>query len=249
MSHHESFAVNTALPEMQSDEYDEDYHKEKNIEYIGLAMDDRGLLHTTLAFAMSTSIDSDIMPSIDAHHTPDSELHAKDNSYYGYLTLDEFGIFRDPEGQARAMDGHTLNISKEDIAEIITMNGSRNFLDTRTRVEDPPSIDSQSEFRRALHQNRKRKPRWEYTKTPTPTVADEASYSKAEIDEMVVEIYRAIQTSDDVYYPFDNSISWLNTHIDEMKQDIAMIQKPHAVGARRSKLIGANAQTSIDANI
>ena len=29
---------------MQSDEYDEDYHREKNIEYRGLAMDDRGVI-------------------------------------------------------------------------------------------------------------------------------------------------------------------------------------------------------------
>ncbi|KAF2567630.1 hypothetical protein F2Q70_00026041 [Brassica cretica] len=39
-SHHESFAVDTALPEMQSDEYDEDYHGEKNIEYRGLPMNE-----------------------------------------------------------------------------------------------------------------------------------------------------------------------------------------------------------------
>ena len=32
-SHHESFPVDTALPEIQSDEYDEDYHRAKNIEY------------------------------------------------------------------------------------------------------------------------------------------------------------------------------------------------------------------------
>ncbi|KAF3487804.1 hypothetical protein F2Q69_00054956 [Brassica cretica] len=164
---------------------------------------------------------------------------------------------RDPEGQARAMDGHILNISKEDIADIITMNGSRNFLDTQTRVEDPPSIDGQSEFRGVLNQKRKRKPRWEYTETPTPTVADEASYSKAKIDEMVAEIYSAIRTSDDyhskrlddVYYPFDNSISWFTTCIDDRKQNIAMIQKQHAVGAGRSKSIAANAQTSTDADI
>ncbi|KAF3514528.1 hypothetical protein F2Q69_00006224 [Brassica cretica] len=48
-SHHESFAVDTTLPEIQSDEYDEDYHKEKIIEYHGLTIDDRGLLHTSLA--------------------------------------------------------------------------------------------------------------------------------------------------------------------------------------------------------
>ena len=103
-----------------------------------------------------------------------------------------------------------------------------------------PSIDDQFDFRRrTLHQNRKQKPRWEYTEIPIPTGPHKASYSKAEIDELVAEIYRAIRTSDnyhskrldDVYYPFDNSISCLTTRTDEMKQDIAMIHKQHAVGA------------------
>ena len=171
-SHHESFAVDTALPEMETDEYDEDYHREKTIEYRDLAMDDRGLLHTSFADATSTSIDSDFQPSIDTHHTPDSKLHVQDNTYYGYLTPDEFDIFRDQEGQARAMHGLILNISKEDITEIIAMNGSSNFFNQKNKSEDLPSIDNATapsidghfECRRStLHQNRKRKPRWENT--------------------------------------------------------------------------------------
>ena len=68
------------------------------------------------------------------------------------------------------MDGRILNISREEISEIIAMNGSKNFLNMHNKAEDPPSIDEadapsidgQSEFRRrVLHQNRKRKPRWE----------------------------------------------------------------------------------------
>ncbi|KAF3570390.1 hypothetical protein F2Q69_00059562 [Brassica cretica] len=140
-SHHERFAVDTALPGMQSDEYDEDYHKEKNIAYHSLAMDDRRILHTSYAHTTSTSIDSDIQPSIDAHHIIDSKLHVTDNTDYGYLTPNEFGIFRDPEGQAREMDGRILNISKEEIVEIIAMNGSSNFFNSKNRSEDPPSID------------------------------------------------------------------------------------------------------------
>ncbi|KAF2556527.1 hypothetical protein F2Q68_00014868 [Brassica cretica] len=38
-SPHGSFAVDSELPETRSYEYDEDYHREKNIEYHGLAMD------------------------------------------------------------------------------------------------------------------------------------------------------------------------------------------------------------------
>ncbi|KAF2559261.1 hypothetical protein F2Q68_00015115 [Brassica cretica] len=155
---------------MRSDEYDDDYHREKNIEYCHLAIDEEGVLHTSYTNKKATSIDNNTKPSIDALHTPDSEVQVKDNTYYGYLTPDEFGIFRDPEGQARAMDGRILNISRENIGEIIAMNGSRNFLDTQNIVEDPPSIDETDapsigghpEFRRkALNQNRKRKPRWE----------------------------------------------------------------------------------------
>ena len=148
---------------MRSDEYDEDNHREKIIEYCGLAMDDdEGVLHTSHADKKETSIDSTTKQSIDVHKTPDSEVQVK--RYYGCLTTDEFGIFRNPEGQARAMDGRILNISKEDIAEdiaeIIAMNWSRNFLDMQNRAEDPPSInetitpslDCQSKFRRrALH--------------------------------------------------------------------------------------------------
>ena len=72
-----------------------------------------------------SQIDINTKPSIDAHHTPNSEVQVKDNTYYGYLTPDESGIFRDPEGQARAMDGHILNIFREEIAEIMIRSGSR----------------------------------------------------------------------------------------------------------------------------
>ena len=123
-------------------------------------MDDEGVLHTSHTDKKATSINSNTKPSIDIHHTPDSEVQVKDNTYYGYLTP-EFGIFRDLEGQERAMDGLILNISREDIAEIIAMNESRNFLDMQNKSEYPPSIDKTDapsidgypKFRRrALHQ-------------------------------------------------------------------------------------------------
>ena len=38
---------------------------------------------------------------------------------------------------------------------------------------------------------------------------------------------------------FDNSISWLTTIKDEMKQNLAMLQKQHVVSARRSTSIDA----------
>ena len=50
---------------------------------------------------------------------------------------DEFGIFREPEGYARAMDGHALQVSIEDIANILQMaNGAENlFMQQRNTPE------------------------------------------------------------------------------------------------------------------
>ncbi|KAG5393361.1 hypothetical protein IGI04_023324 [Brassica rapa subsp. trilocularis] len=89
-SFHESFAVNTELPETRSDEYDEDYHKEKNIEYHGLAMGDRGLLHTSSADVTSTSIDSKPTPSIDVCGNRNSHLSKeKSHSEFAYEHLQQ----------------------------------------------------------------------------------------------------------------------------------------------------------------
>ena len=86
------------------------------------------------------------------------------------------------------MDGRILCISKEDIAEIIAMNGSKNFLDTQTGADDPPSIDDaaapsingQFRSRRStLHQYMKRTPRWESTEVHIPTVPEQDNYNKA----------------------------------------------------------------------
>ena len=118
-SYHESYAVDTTLHEMRSNEYDEDYHKEKMIEFHGLVMDDEEVLHTSHAVKNETSIGRNTKPSIDVHQTVESKENVNDNIDYGSLTPDEFDIFRDLEGQARAMDGRILNISKEDIADII----------------------------------------------------------------------------------------------------------------------------------
>ena len=77
------------------------------------------------------------------------------------------------------MDGRILNISKEVIADIIVMNGSSKFFNSKKRSDDPssiddaapPSIDNHFKSKRStLHPNRKRKPRWENTEVSTSTV-------------------------------------------------------------------------------
>ena len=109
---------------MRSDEYDEDYRTEKSIEYHGLTMDDRGLLHTTSADVTSTSIDSRPTPSIDSRNNPSivicykhlSEEDMNNNNTDYDLIPGEFGIFIDSAGRARGMHGSILNVSKEDFA-------------------------------------------------------------------------------------------------------------------------------------
>ncbi|KAG5410620.1 hypothetical protein IGI04_006939 [Brassica rapa subsp. trilocularis] len=72
---------------------------------------------------VSTSIDTTLNPNLSI-----SKLNNYTNIDYGFLTPDEFGIFRDPDGNARAMDGRILQLSREDIADILQVaNGPDNL--------------------------------------------------------------------------------------------------------------------------
>ncbi|KAF2544431.1 hypothetical protein F2Q68_00030320 [Brassica cretica] len=66
------------------------------------------------------SIYTPVSTLIDSHSKPKLSLFTKKNMIidYSFLTPDEFGIFRDPDGHARAMDGRILQVSREDIADI-----------------------------------------------------------------------------------------------------------------------------------
>ncbi|XP_048590759.1 uncharacterized protein LOC125575744 [Brassica napus] len=61
---------------------------------------------------------------------------------YGFLTPDEFGIFRDPDGHARAMDGRILKVSRENIADILQVaNGPDNlFMQQRSIPDNIPKV-------------------------------------------------------------------------------------------------------------
>ena len=67
------------------------------------------------------------MPSTDIYIRP-SQVTNSNVLNFGNLIPDEFGIFRDSQGFARSMDGRTLHISKEDIADVLQLaNGSHNL--------------------------------------------------------------------------------------------------------------------------
>ncbi|KAL0715937.1 hypothetical protein Bca4012_065259 [Brassica carinata] len=87
----------------------------------------------------SPSINTTVSPSIDIHFKTRSKFFNKkqmsmDN---GFLMPDEFGIFRDPDGHARAMDGRILHITKDDIEDILHMaNGPENLFMQQRRNPD-----------------------------------------------------------------------------------------------------------------
>ncbi|KAF3575230.1 hypothetical protein F2Q69_00058979 [Brassica cretica] len=88
------------------------------------------------------SIDDNPPSSIDIRPKPPSTVSKNPNYDNQYLTPDEFGIFRDLDGYARAIDGHALQVSIEDIADILQMaNGADNlFMQQRTVPAHPQRV-------------------------------------------------------------------------------------------------------------
>ena len=177
------------------------------------------------------SIDYGATTSIDGQfESSQSTLHLNRKQKRRWESRDEYGVYKVEDGFAHDEDGRIIHVSKEDIRAIL----QRAAMVGHICIGLP-----------------------EYAKVPIPTVPAQNSYIKVEIDALVDGIYIVIRTSDDfhskrlddIYYPFDNNISWLTTHTDEMEQDIAILQKQHGVDAGRSTSIGAHTKTSIDAII
>ncbi|KAG5384194.1 hypothetical protein IGI04_035664 [Brassica rapa subsp. trilocularis] len=88
----------------------------------GKSMKSNHLKNTSSAEIIMPSIDASVSTSIDTTLKPNlsiSKLNDNANIDYGFLTPDAFGIFRDPDGNARAIDGRILQVSREDIADIL----------------------------------------------------------------------------------------------------------------------------------
>ncbi|KAF3580435.1 hypothetical protein DY000_02031082 [Brassica cretica] len=85
------------------------------------------------------SIDTPVSTSMDSHSKPTVSLFTKKNMSmdYNFLTPDEFGIFRDTDGHASAMDGKILQVSREDIADILQLaNGPDNLIRQQRNIPD-----------------------------------------------------------------------------------------------------------------
>ncbi|KAG5388732.1 hypothetical protein IGI04_030273 [Brassica rapa subsp. trilocularis] len=104
------------------------------------SMKSNHLKNTSSAEITLPSIDVTVSTSIDTTLNPNLSI-SKFNDYanidYGFLTPDEFGIFRDPDGNARAMDGRILQVSREDIADILQVaNGPDNLFSQQRGTPD-----------------------------------------------------------------------------------------------------------------
>ncbi|KAF3550334.1 hypothetical protein DY000_02006520 [Brassica cretica] len=141
--HHESYAVETTIHEPGADKLHEGFTYEKLLnmqrrdeanQQRAEAIGERTRFSHPINRANRPSIDNNPPSSIDIRPKPPSTVSENPNFDNQYLTQDEFGIFRDPDGCARAIDEHALQVSGEDIADILQMaNGADNlFMQQRT---------------------------------------------------------------------------------------------------------------------
>ncbi|KAG5375941.1 hypothetical protein IGI04_040537 [Brassica rapa subsp. trilocularis] len=104
------------------------------------SMKSNHLKNTSSAEITLPSIDVTVSTSIDTTLNPNLSISKKNNYAnidHGFLTPDEFGIFRDPDGNARAMDGRILQVSREDIADILQVtNGPDNLFSQQHGTPD-----------------------------------------------------------------------------------------------------------------
>ncbi|KAF3561728.1 hypothetical protein DY000_02016153 [Brassica cretica] len=142
---------------------------------------------------------------------------------------DEYGVYRDDQGHARDVDGHIIRVSKDDI-RILLERASR---DEHNYICLP-----------------------EHASSFTQTKLVPEIYTKDEINEMFYGVCGAQEKNESdfqmklygVYYPLNDSISWLTSCMEEMRQDIARIQTQRAAEANAPASIDSHHSTSIDDN-
>ncbi|KAF3499514.1 hypothetical protein F2Q69_00042474 [Brassica cretica] len=164
--------------------------------------------HTT-----QPSIDVDVPTSVDRQ--PEFGKRAYDlygNMKFYWEEKGEYGVYRDDRRHARDLDGRMIPVHNKDIRRLLE----------RASRDEPAYICLP-----------------EHASSFTQTKLVPEIYTKDEINEMFYGVcgehernQEALQMKlDGVYYPLNDSISWLTTCIEEMKQDIAKIQ--HATDVAR----------------
>ncbi|KAF3538255.1 hypothetical protein F2Q69_00021714 [Brassica cretica] len=115
--HHESYAVETTIHEPGADELHEGFTYEELLnmqrrdeadQQRSEATGEKTRLSHPIDRANHPSIDNNLPPSIDIRLKPKSTVSENPKFDNQYLTQDEFGIFRDPDGSARPIDRRAL---------------------------------------------------------------------------------------------------------------------------------------------
>ncbi|KAF2560082.1 hypothetical protein F2Q68_00015808 [Brassica cretica] len=141
--YHESYAVETTIYEPQADEFHEGFtteelfnHRERSYtnSLFAEACGKGTRFYRPLSRAKRPSIDNNASTSIDNFPKPPSIENEKAKQNNDYLTLDEFGIFSDPEG---------YRVTKEFYD---TAGGVDDRFKPKYRQHTHPSIDRRPEF-------------------------------------------------------------------------------------------------------
>ena len=141
---------------------------------------------------------------------------------------DEYGINKDDQGYARDIDGHTIRDHNNDIRRLL-----------KRASRDEPNYICLLEHARSFSQTKL-----------VPEI-----YTKDKINEMFSGVCGEQEKNkgdlqmklDGVYYPLNDSISWITTCMEEMRQDIARIQR--ATEVSRSTSTDIHRHASIDSRL
>ncbi|KAF2549305.1 hypothetical protein F2Q70_00022985 [Brassica cretica] len=229
--------VNDAPPETPDDLYDEEYQKKGILVYKfrPLKPEIKAQVETDslLAEACGKGTRFSRISEVDRRAVIDREIQesidrVKKKPFDVNMPPSIDRLYRDDQGRARDMDGHIINVSKEEI---------RKLMERASR--DEPSYICLPEHASSF--------------TQTNLVPE--IYTKDEINEMFYgvcgtqekyEIYFQMNL-DGVYHPLNDSISWLTTCMEEMRQDIARIQ--HATDVSHHTSIDKRQHASIDSRL
>ncbi|KAF3546176.1 hypothetical protein DY000_02007337 [Brassica cretica] len=173
------------------------------------------------------SIDIDVPTSIDRRAEFGKRAYNHDGTRrFHWDENDEYEVYRDDHGHARDVDGHIIHVS-DDIRYLL----ERASMDEHSYLCLP-----------------------EHARSFIQTKLIPEIYTKDEINEMLYGIYGAQEKNEDnfqmkidgVYYPLNDSIIWLTTCMEMMRQDIARMQTHRAAEATTPASIDRNLPTSID---
>ncbi|KAF2534172.1 hypothetical protein F2Q70_00029534 [Brassica cretica] len=180
------------------------------------------------------SIDVDVATSVNRQ--PEFGRRAVDfngTRRFYWEEKDQYGVYKDDQGYTRDLYGSTISVHINDIKRLL----ERASKDEPAYICLPEHVSSFTQTKLVLE-----------------------IYTKDEINEMFYGVCgehernkEAFQIKlDGVYYPLNDSISWLTTFMEEMKQDIARLQnatdiaRPPSIDRRRPQSIDSRQSPSID---